>query len=448
MAREREGILITEVTPRSPAHRAGVRAGDRLLRVADRAPRDWWDYRFLAAAPRVTVEVERDPGRSLRLEVRNPDFSDLGLRFAQALFDRVITCRNHCLFCFVDQLPRGLRPSLYVKDDDYRLSFAEGNYVSLTNLTAADEMRIVQQRLTPLRVSVQATDPEVRRRLLRCPPPGDIMGLLTRLAQAGIAVHAQVVLCPGYNDGPMLEQTLRDLEKLGDSLVSLAIVPVGLTRHRENLTPLTPVDDRQAAYLIEWVEAHQRRLRARRGRNLIYLADEMYLLAGEPFPAYEQYDGFPQLENGVGMAALFQRQWTRERDSLPRRLPFRDRLPFRRRRVTVVTSRAAFSILRPIVEDLNDIAGLEVDLRCLSSSFWGEAVTVAGLLTGSDLWEGLKQDAAGETVLIPGSCVDGRGRFLDGMTVTELAEKLGRPVRPVFPDARHLRMALLGSGVK
>lgn len=435
----REGVLIERVRKGGTGWRLGIRPGDRLLEVNGRVPSDWLDYRFEVTARSVSLRLWREGrGPFLVESAKDPD-DDLGLVFRDPLFDGVRTCRNACLFCFLEQLPPGLRPSLYVRDDDYRLSFLEGNYVSLTNLGPGDLDRIVRQRLSPLRVSIHATDPSVRRRLLRCPPPGEILPLLRELVRAGISIHGQVVLCPGYNDGPVLEATWRDLEALVPGLASLAVVPVGLTRyHRRGLAPL---DGRGAAALVEWALPHQERMRRRWGRAVLYLADEIYLRAGLPVPPAASYDGFPQWENGVGMVAAFLEGWGRQRRLLPRRHPRG------RARVTVATGRAALPLLSRVAEDLAGVKGLEVEVRGVTSAFWGETVDVAGLLTGSDLRRALADSGRADLVLVPGAAVDRRGRFLDDVRLGDLAAGLGVPVRAVPPRPGVLRRAVLAAGV-
>jgi len=432
------GVLIERVEYGGTGWCLGIRPGDRLLAVNGNRPRDWLDFRFEIAAPRVILEVWREGLGTYRIEADKGWDDDLGLRFTHPLFDGVRTCANRCLFCFVDQLPRGLRPSLYVRDDDYRLSFLNGNYVTLTNLGPADLERIVRQRLSPLRLSIHATDPAVRQRLMRCPPPGDILPLLRRLVEAGIAIHGQVVLCPGYNDGDVLDNTLRDLETLGPGLASLAVVPVGLTRyHRRGLVPLDPEGARR---LVAWGEWNQARLRRQRQRGVLYLADEVYLRAGIPFPPAWGYDGFPQLENGVGMVARFRQGWMRQRKYLPRRHP-RGRY-----RVTIATGRAGAGVLAPVVEDVATIRGLELELVAVPSVFWGEQVDVAGLLTGTDLEATLaaRRGKLGDLVLVPGAAVDAEGRFLDDYRLADLEARLGVPVRAVPATPAALRRAVLG----
>lgn len=429
--------MIERVEYGSTGWRLGVRPGDRLLAVNGRRPGDWLDFRFEVAAPRVSLDLWREGTGPYRVETEKAWDDDLGLRFRDPLFDGVRRCRNRCLFCFLDQLPAGLRPTLYVRDDDYRLSFLSGNYVTLTNLDAADLERIRRQRLSPLRVSIHATDPAVRRRLMRCPPPGEILPLLRNLVAGGIVIHGQVVLCPGYNDGDVLEATWRDLEPLVPGLASLAVVPVGLTRyHRRGLSP---VDRDGAARVVAWAQAHQARLRRRWGRAVIYLADELYLRAGLPFPPDSAYDGFPQLENGVGLVAHFLRGWSRQRQYLPRRHP---RGVFR---VTVATGLAAARVLAPVLEDLATVRGLEVKLMAVPSRFWGEQVDVAGLLTASDLEQALvpHRGKLGDVVLVPGAAVDGEERFLDDGRLPDLAQRLGVPVQAVATPVG-LRRAALG----
>ncbi|MCL2002869.1 MAG: DUF512 domain-containing protein [Oscillospiraceae bacterium] len=326
----------------------------------------------------------------------------------------VRTCANHCVFCFIDQNPPGCRESLYVKDDDARHSFLYGNYITLTNLTERDITRICRMKLNPLGISVHTTDPVLRERMLRNKRAGECMGLMRRFAAAGVKMNVQIVLCPGMNDGPALEKTLYDLQTLDDALISVSIVPVGLTKHRSGLKFLHPVTKEDALAAIEAAERYLN----------VWCSDEMLLKAEMPIPPASHYDDFPQLENGVGMLALFADEWAYAAgDALPSAAP-----------CTVATGFAAAPLLSELLKDFPSVTVVPVKNR-----FFGDSVDVAGLLTGGDLLHGLRGLDLGERVLIPSSMLRrGEDVFLDDMTVGELSEKLGVPVITVCPDAESL----------
>ncbi|MDR7402935.1 MAG: DUF512 domain-containing protein, partial [Armatimonadota bacterium] len=310
MEKRRQGVgtgggTIASVRPGSWAARAGLGKGDVVLSVNGQPLQDVLDYRYLCAEPHVRLEVRRPDGTVLLLETEKDVDQDLGISFTAATFDGIRRCRNRCLFCFVDQMPGGLRPGLYVKDDDYRHSFLYGNYITLTGLRADDWQRIRRLRLSPLYVSVHTTNPVLRARLMGTPRAAPIMDRLRRLAEEGIRFHAQVVLCPGWNDGPELERTGRDLAGLYPAVESVAAVPVGLTAHRQGLPPLRGYTAAEARAVLAQVDTLRAENMSRLGTPLLYAADEFYALAGRPIPAARYYGDFPQLENGVGLVRRF-----------------------------------------------------------------------------------------------------------------------------------------------
>ena len=423
------GLTIASVAAGSPAERAGIAAGDRLLAVNGRPVRDFLDYRFLTADPRLVLRLVRGDGRALELTVEKDWDEPLGLDFGGAAFGPVRRCRNRCLFCFVDQLPPGLRPSLYVKDDDYRLSFWEGNFVTLTNLERGDLERIVGLRLSPLYVSVHTTNPALRAHMMGNPRAARIAETLKKLAAGGIALHCQVVLCPGLNDGPELVRTVEDLAALWPAVRSVGIVPVGLTGFRKGLYPLRPVDAPEAGAVLELVDRYQRLFRRRHGNRLVFAADEFYFLAGAPLPPAGHYEDFPQVENGVGLTRLFLERWRRARGRLPRGLPVRTR-------VALVTGKLGAWAVAPVVEALAGIENLEVVTLVVANRFFGGGITVAGLLTGRDVLEALLSLPRPDLVLVPGAAVQEQtGLFLDGVSLADLGARLGVPVRAVRDPA-------------
>ncbi len=426
------GVRIAVVHPRSAAARAGLRPGDRILSVNGQALRDAIDFQFHAGDERLRLEVERSGGAVALTVHRGP--GGLGLELEPPRPADIATCANKCVFCFIHQLPRGLRRSLYVKDDDFRLSFLHGNYITLSDLDEHDLTRIEHQRLSPLYVSVHATDPELRHRLLGRPRhSADILPRLERLARAGIRVHAQVVLVPDWNDGPQLERTVFDLHRLHPAVATVAVVPVGLTRHRERLPALRLLRDDEARALVETVHGWQRRFLAGLGTRFVFLADEIYLQAGAPLPPAAAYEGFPVVEDGVGLVRRFE-------DGVERLLR-RWRPPATRRAVTLVSGQLYGPRLAALTARLD---GVRAQVAVVPNDFFGRSISVAGLLTGQDIRRHLAGlGDLGDQVLVPAVAVrDGSGVFLDDLTPADLARDLGVPVRVVEPTARALLRAL------
>ncbi len=419
--------FITKVLNDSIASEVGFEPGDAIVSINGTRPRDLIDYQFLCADEILDLEVRDAQGKVHQVEIEKDYDADLGLEFATALFDGLIQCNNRCPFCFIDQQPPGKRDSLYFKDDDYRLSFLYGSYLTLTNLTAREWQRIEQMRLSPLYVSVHATEAEVRISLLKNQRAGQIMQQLQWFGERRLQIHAQVVVCPGINDGKHLERTLLDLASFGDgeipAVASVAVVPVGLTRFRPNLEELTPVSCLKAQEVIDQVEALQKRFQQRFGTNFAWLADEWFLIARQDLPPESHYEDYPQIGNGVGSIRQFIKQFQATAQQL---LPTGIDTP---RRLTWVVGNAVEYAFKPLVAQLNEVTGLEVNLAPLRSSYWGQEITVTGLLTGQDLLASLPNSSLGEAILLPRVMLKhDEPRFLDDMTVAEVSEKLGVPI--------------------
>jgi putative radical SAM enzyme (TIGR03279 family) len=416
-----KGLLIESVVPGSIAHELGIKSGNRLLSINGHRLRDIIDYSYHSSADdELLLEVLTSDQELWEFEIQREPGDSLGLTFAPPQPAR---CRNNCIFCFVHQLPRGLRKPLYVKDEDYRLSFLNGNYVTLANLRPAELKRIVEQRLSPLYISVHATDPALRQRLLGredgLPP---IMEQLERLAANRITMHTQVVLCPGLNDGRELERTVADLVGLHPGVQSLAVVPLGLTSHRKGLPRLTGVDGAYAREFVATWEPVAKALARRLGQPFLFLADEFYLKAGLPFPSLKSYGDLPQLENGVGMVPLFLRDAGRTLRRAQRLGSFR---------VTVVTGVSAFGFVSDFMEKLGEKSGLEIQLLAVENRLFGESVTVSGLVAGNDIIASLTGREIGSALLLPEVMLkEGEGLFLDGVTLEELGQRLGCRVVP------------------
>ena len=407
--------VITGVRDDSLAVAMGLQAGDRIVSVNNKPVRDLIQFQYEWAGEEVALEVEKKSGEREVYEIDKEYDEPLGAEFEQAVFDGLKVCTNKCVFCFVDQMPQDLRPSLYVKDDDYRLSFLQGSFITMTNLHAKDIERIKNEHLSPLYVSVHTTDPALRAKMLNNKAAGKILEIMKDLAASEIEFHTQVVLCPGLNDGAALEQTYRDLAAL-KGVKSLAIVPVGLTRHRGKLPALRMVDSASARQLIDWVSARQRECRKSRGTSFVWLSDEFYLLAGRDIPSYRFYEDFPQLENGVGMVRLLWEDF--DRFPLPRRISPAREVIF----VTGVSGRPA---ILPVIEKLNTVTGLRIHLITAINSFFGPTVTVTGLLTGRCLLTALSGIKPHSTVFIPSLMLRAQeGRFLDDLTPEEVGNML------------------------
>lgn len=408
------GLLIEGVATGSIADEFELTAGDRLLAVNGHILRDLIDYSYYTSADdELLLDIVRINGELWELEIDRQPGEPLGLTFtppAPAL------CRNNCIFCFVHQLPKGLRKPLYVKDEDYRLSFLNGNYVTLANLKPSELSRIIEQRLSPLYISVHATNVALREQMLGRTGIPPIMQQLRELAAARITLHTQVVLCPGINDGAELERTVADLAGLYPAVQSLAIVPLGLTNHRRRLPRLRGIDPEYAAAFIAHWAPRAKALRKRLGSPFLFLADEFYLKAGLPFPPLREYGDLPQIENGVGMLPLFLRDAART---------LRRARPAGTGRITVVTGVSAFIAVSEFLTKLSAKTGLEIVALAVDNRLFGSSVTVSGLVTGRDILAALEGKETGRVLLVPDVMLkEGEGVFLDDLTLQDLEQKL------------------------
>ena len=442
VTRQPQPAVVDQVEQGSIGEELGFEPGDQLMSINGVRPRDLIDYRYLCVNEELHLEVRDASGELHQVDLEKDADDGLGLGFTEALFDGLRQCNNHCPFCFIDQQPPGHRHSLYLKDDDYRLSFLYGSYLTLTNLTEADWQRIDQQRLSPLYVSVHATEPNLRERLLVNPRAGLLMQQLSWFGERDLQVHAQVVVCPGLNDGAALERSLRDLASHGrgdwPAVLSAAVVPVGLTRFRPPDDGLVPVSPACARTVIDQVEILQQEFQQHLGTRFAWLSDEWYLIAGLPLPPRLDYEDLPQQENGVGTIRAF----LEALDDATRTLPERLDQP---RRCSWVVGRIVASALRPVTDRLSAIHGLEVQLLGLPSPYWGQDQVVTGLLTGEDLLKGLDGLDLGDELLLPSVMLrQGQPVFLDDVTLEQLQESLPVPVRIVH-GAADIVAAALGS---
>ena len=420
------GAEIIAVDAGSLAEELGLTAGDSIININQKNFTDLISFQWEWAAEEVFLEIKKRNGTNEVFEIEKDYDEPLGVHFKEAIFDKIRSCANKCIFCFVEQMPPRMRSSLYIKDDDYRLSFIQGNYITMSNLNKDDLFRIKREHLSPLYVSVHTTDPELRRKMMKNPRAGEVMQIMEELSCEGIEFHTQVVACPGVNDGKYLEKTYQDLSKL-EGILSLAVVPVGLTVYRHNLPKIRLYEKEEAYRLVEWVEKIQKIELAKRGSRFIWASDEFYFLADSTIPLAEIYEDFSQLENGVGMVRYFWDQWQDVQ------LPFSIEPA---REIIFVTGKLGEKVLKPVIGKLNSIQGLKVRSLALVNTFFGSSVTVAGLLTGSCLLQGLKDLKKGSIVFIPEYMVQsGNGKFLDDLTPNDVAQTLGIQVVVVPVDA-------------
>lgn len=437
MPEETPGAVIERVEEGSIAAEAGLAPGDEIITINGSPVGDLIDYRYLCADDYIEVEVRKADGEEWLLEIDKEYDEELGVGFTNETFDGLRRCQNRCVFCFLDQMPVGMRHSLYVRDDDYRLSFLHGNFVTLTNLRQGEIERIIAMRISPLYVSVHATEPDARQRLLRNKRAGEVVPLLRKLCDAGIDVHCQVVICPGFNDGAVLDRTIDELAELWPRTLSLAVVPVGLTRYRAGLPDVLAVGPGDAGRIIDQVTDWQARLAERGVTDFIYLADEFYLIAGREMPPYEEYGNFPQLENGVGLVRLFEEEFNVAATRFPAAVE--------PRRVRVVTGVSAAPVLRTLAGRLAGVVGLTVDIVGVENRFFGPSVTVTGLLTGQDIVAALAGLPPVDEVLVPAVALRYEGdRFLDDLTPDQLSQAIGGRVRIVPVNGEAFASAALG----
>ncbi len=430
-------VEITDVARRSRAARAGVKPGDVLLAINENEINDVLDYRFYLTETQVTLSLKRD-GTPYTVTLQKEEYDDIGLGFATPLMDKKQSCRNKCVFCFIDQLPSGMRDTLYFKDDDARLSFLHGNYITLTNLTDKDIDRILKMRFSPINVSVHTTNPDLRVKMMKNPRAGECLQYLKRLADGGIELHGQIVLCRGLNDKAELDRSMADLSQLYPALSSVSIVPAGLTDHRDGLYPLQPFTKDEAAAVLDQIEAFGARHYARHGSRLFFPGDEFYLQAGRPLPGEEFYEGYPQIENGVGMLTSLQAEFADclsdgESETVSRT-------------VSVATGVAAYPTVCAMAERMEKtFPGLTVRVYEIKNRFFGEHITVAGLLTATDITEALTGCELGDELLLPSATLRSEGdMFLDDKTPEDVERALGVPLRFCQNDGYELAAAILG----
>lgn len=410
--------IINQVTQGSIAEELEIEVGDILLEINGNKIEDIFDYQYYTQDEYIEVLIQKPSGEEWLLEIDKEYDEDLGINFENGLMDDYRSCHNKCIFCFIDQMPKGMRDTLYFKDDDSRLSFLQGNYVTLTNMSDADIDRIIKYNLSPINVSFQTTNPELRCKMLNNRFAGKALEKAWRLAKAGIVMNGQIVLCKGVNDGEELERSIRDLSEYLPNLESVSVVPVGLSKYREGLYPLEPFTKEDAKEVLRIIHSWQDRLYTKYGLHFIHASDEWYILAEEELPEEERYDGYLQLENGVGMLRLLLNEFEEGMQKI--------NCEVKPAAVSLATGRLAFPYIKNMAEQMMEkYPQLKIHVYAIRNDFFGEMITVSGLLTGQDILAQLKDKELGEKLLLPQNVLkSGETVFLDDMTVAELEKAL------------------------
>ena len=437
-------VKITEVALGSCAYKANVKAGDILVSINGNEIKDVLDYRFYLTEIKVELKLLRD-GSEYTVIIKKGEYDDIGLEFETPLMDKKHSCTNKCIFCFIDQNPEGLRESLYFKDDDSRLSFIHGNYVTLTNMTQEDVDRIIKMRMSPINISVHTTNPELRVKMMKNKHSGEVLKYLDDFASAGLSMCGQIVLCRGVNDGEELKRSMRDLAALYPAMSSVAIVPAGLTKFREKLYPLTDFTKEEAGEVIDLINSFGDAHKEKHGTRLFYAADEFYLKAGREIPDADYYEDYSQIENGVGMI----RSCSDEFGLAISNAEDLGDLLNKKRSVSLVTGVASYPMIKEQMDKLASLCpNLNIKIYEIINNFFGKSITVSGLLTGHDICEQLEGKPLGEELIIPQNCLrHGEDVFLCGMTVGEMADKLGVTVKASGNDGYELAEAVLGESI-
>ena len=434
-------VKIISVEERSYAKKAGIRPLDNLISINGNEIGDVLDYRFYLADKVIKLLLDRD-GKEYSVKIKKGEYDDIGLEFETPLMDKKQSCRNGCIFCFIDQNPEGMREPIYFKDDDSRLSFIHGNYITLTNMFDKDIDRIIKMRISPVNISIHTTNPELRVRMMKNKRSGEVLSYLDRFKEAGLSMCGQIVLCKGVNDGEELLRSLRDLSRYFPEMGSVSVVPAGLTKHRDGLYPLTDFTPREAAAVIDMIDTVANEQLAKHGSRQFFAADEFYLKSGRPLPPTEYYEDYPQIENGVGMLRSFSDEFGMAVEDVEDMI---SRFSGERT-VTVVTGVAAYDMLSSAADKLMALCnGLKVNVVKIINKFFGESITVAGLLTGKDICDQLEGVELGDELLVPSAALRADDEdFLCGMTLKELSHRLGVKATPVGGDGYGFAEAVFG----
>ena len=433
--------IVSDIVPGSIAEELGIRPGDKLLAIDGHEIEDIFDYHFYVEDEEIVLLIEKPDGEQWELEIEKEADEDLGIEFGQGLMDEYRSCYNKCIFCFIDQMPKGMRDTLYFKDDDSRLSFLQGNYVTLTNMSSHDIERIIRYRLEPINISFQTTNPELRCRMLHNRFAGEALKKVDMLYQGGIEMNGQIVLCKGVNDGDELERSIRDLTSYLPLLKSVSVVPVGLTKFRSGLYPLEPFTKEDAREVLNVIHRWQEKIYQEYGIHFIHAGDEWYLLAEEDVPEEERYDGYLQLENGVGMLRLLFNEFAEGYDALTG--------DDRRDELSIATGKLAYPYLCKMAEKITEkFPGVRIHVYCIRNDFFGERITVSGLITGQDLMAQLKERELGRRLLIPCNMLKtDEDVFLDDFTVEQVSGALQVPIDIVKSSGQDLIDSILNSDI-
>ncbi len=434
-------VEITRVEKNSSAAKAGIKAHDILLSINGNEINDVLDYRFYLAEENVTLSLERN-GKAVEADIEKDMYDDIGLCFETPLMDKKHSCKNKCIFCFIDQLPKGMRETLYFKDDDSRLSFLHGNYITLTNLTDKDIDRIIKMRFSPINVSIHTTNPDLRVEMMKNKRAGEVLSYLDRLNGAGIIMHGQIVLCRGVNDGKELDRTMSDLSRLFPNLESMSVVPAGLTDYRDGLYPLTPFSPEECAAVISRIDSFAEAFKQKHGSRLFFAADEFYVKAGLPIPDAEYYEEYKQIENGVGMLRSHKNEFDLELSEMRKYGEY----PDGEITVSVATGVASYEHIKELCSALErEFDNVKINVYKIINRFFGEHITVTGLLTGKDMYEQLKDCELGDRLVISSNTLrHEKDLFLCGMSVDELEGKLGTRIVTAENDGYDFISAILG----
>lgn len=424
--------VISKVYKGSIAEEIGVEVGDLLISINEQPIHDIIEYKFLLSDEYLEVEIKKINGEVYIYEIEKEYDEDLGIEFTNPIIDQAKSCRNKCLFCFIDQLPKGMRETLYFKDDDSRLSFLQGNFVTLTNMSEDDINNIIRYRISPINISVHTTNPELRQKMIKNKFAGRLYSIMERLAEAGIQMNCQIVLCPGHNDKEELARTISDLEKLYPYVNSAAIVPVGITKHRSHLPDLEIFNEKTAGETIDQIHDLQSMYLEKRGTRFAFLSDEFYIIANRPLLKYDEYEGFIQFENGVGMISKLEREIQGHLDKLPT-----DALT-RKKKVSIATGHSAFEFIKDMAKCVMDkFNNIQIDVYKIRNEFFGETITVSGLITATDIIEQLKGKDLGETLYIPKSMLKAdEDIFLDNITLDGIKDIMKIEVVPCLNEGK------------
>ena len=424
--------VISKVYKDSIADELGIEVGDLLISINGEPIHDIIEYRFLLSDEYIEVEIQKQNREVYIYEIEKDYDDDLGIEFTNPIIDKAKSCRNKCVFCFIDQLPKGMRETLYFKDDDSRLSFLQGNFVTLTNMSEEDINNIIKYRISPINISVHTTNPELRKTMIKNKFAGNLYSIMERLAEAQIQMNCQIVLCPGYNDKEELERTVSDLTKLYPYVNSAAAVPVGITKHREHLPNLEIFNEKTAGETIDQVDKLQKKYLKELGTRFIFLSDEFYIMANRKLLDYDEYEGFIQFENGVGMISKFEREIKDYLENLSE--DHKSKI----KKVSIATGHSAYEFMCEMAKCIMEkCPNVQIDVYKIINNFFGDTITVSGLVTATDIIDQLKDKNLGETLYIPRSMLKADEEiFLDNITLENLSDIMGLEVVPCLNEGK------------